>query len=277
MIEHESGLLTVNGAQLYYECAGAGQPLIMLHGHLLDSGQWDTEFQAWATRYRVVRYDARGFGRSSLPPEPFTYSADLAGVMDALAIDHAVLMGCSGGGATILDFALAYPKRVDALILVGSAVSGYRPSGPVPPQLIAFNEARQKGDQVLAVELSLQAFTDGPRRTAQQVNPVAREQTRQMTAHLLARPVVAEAVPQAPEEPALGRLAEIQAPTLIIVGAEDQPMIHQIADLLAQQIPDAERVTIPDAGHHPNLEHPALFHQIIQTFLQKQQRSQHDH
>src|SRR5687767_3862126 len=99
MTHLQSGYADINGATLYYEVAGAGPPLIMLHGHLLDSGQWDDQFAAFAQRYRVIRYDARGFGRSSQPPAPFAHYEDLRGLMDALAVEHAYLMGCSGGGA----------------------------------------------------------------------------------------------------------------------------------------------------------------------------------
>src|SRR6185295_11046651 len=77
----EQGFAEVNGARLYYEAAGEGHPLVMLHGHLLDSGQWDEQFALFARRYRVVRYDARGFGQSSKPPDPFAHHEDLRAIM----------------------------------------------------------------------------------------------------------------------------------------------------------------------------------------------------
>lgn len=257
----------INGANLYYEVAGAGHPLVMLHGHLLDSGQWDEQVAAFASAYQTIRYDARGFGQSALPPAPYTHHEDLYTLLRRLAIDHAYLMGCSGGGATILDFALTYPAMVDALILVGTGIGGYQPAGPPPPPLVAMGEALQSGNVALAVELSLQLFTDGPRRTPGQVNPQARERTRTMTAHLFARPPVPEALQQSIEPLALERLSAITAPTLVIVGAEDQPPLHEIADLVTAQIAGAQKVIIPDAGHHPNLEQPELFQQAVQTFL----------
>ena len=102
----------INGAQLYYEVAGAGHPLVMLHGHLLDSGQWDDQVTAFASAYQVIRYDARGFGQSTLPPAPYSHHEDLYALLHHLGIDHASLMGCSGGDATIIDFALTYPTMV---------------------------------------------------------------------------------------------------------------------------------------------------------------------
>lgn len=269
MTQRYGSFLEINGARLYYEMAGSGPPLIMLHGHLLDSGQWDDQCVAFAPHYQVIRYDARGFGQSDLPPAPFAHHEDLHALLQQMGIDHAYLMGCSGGGATILDFALVYPAMVDALILVGTGLSGYQPAGPPPPQLLAMGEALHRGDTAQAVEFSLQALTDGPRRTPEQVNPRARERTRAMTMRLFARPPVPEAVPQMIELPVLERFAQIQAPTLVIVGSEDQAPLHEIADLVTAQIAGAQKVVIPDAGHHPNLEQPEHFNQVVQSFLAK--------
>lgn len=269
MHHQQHGFIQNNGAQIYYARAGAGRPLVMLHGHLLDSGQWDDQFAAWASHYQVIRYDARGFGQSTLPPVPFAYHEDLYALLQYLGIEHAYLMGCSGGGATIIDFAVTYPAMVDALILVGTGVSGYQPAGPPPPMMLAMMAARQRDEIDQAVEFSLQALTDGPHRTPQQVNPVARERTRAMTARLFARPPVPEAVPQFLEPPALARLSTITAPTLVMIGAEDQAPLHEIADLVTAQITGAQKVIIPDAGHHPNVEQPALFNRLVQEFLSK--------
>ena len=266
MSQKQQGFAEANGASLYYEMAGAGRPLVMLHGHLVDHRQWDDQFAAFTTAYQVVRYDARGFGGSTLPPAPFSHADDLFQLMRFLGLEQAALMGCSGGGGICLDFALQHPGMVEALVLVASNVDGYQPSGPIPPRLLAYFQARQSGDRDQAVELSLQAFTDG-RRESGQVNAMARERTRLMTAALLARPAVPEAVPQGLQPPALERLSEIRAPTLAIVGANDDAMLHDIAAVFVARIPGAQSVVIPDAGHHPNLEHPELFNQIVRTFL----------
>lgn len=268
-LQHHHAFAEINDTTLYYEVTGAGHPLVMLHGHLLDSGQWDEQVATFAPAYQVIRYDARGFGQSALPPKPYMHHEDLYALLRHLGIDHAYLMGCSGGGATIIDFALTYPAMVDALILVGSSIGGYQPAGPPPAQLLAMGEALQSGDVARAVEFSLQVFTDGPRRTPGQVNPQARERTRIMTERLFARPPVPEAVPQVIEPLALERLSAITVPTLVIVGGEDQAPLHEIADLITAQVAGAQKVVIPDAGHHPNIEQVELFQQAVQAFLQK--------
>lgn len=260
------GMAEVNGAQLAYEVAGAGQPFVMLHGHLLDRRQWDHEFGSFAADYQVVRFDARGFGQSSQPAEPFAFYEDLRGLMDALEIERAVLMGCSGGGATIIDFALAHPDRAAALVLVGSALSGYPFPAEPPPLVLEMNAALERKDIAGAVELALRLWTDGEGRTPEQVNPAARERIREMQQQLFSKPSV-EVEAHKLEPPAVGRLAELRAPTLVTVGANDLHFIRAIADQITAQAPNARKVVIPDSGHHPNIEHPALFEQILREFL----------
>lgn len=265
VLARETGFAEVNGATLYYEAAGAGHPLCMLHGHLLDSGQWDTQFAAFARHYRVIRYDERGYGQSSTPTEPFAHHEDLRALLAFLGIEHAYIMGCSGGGAAAIDFALAYPGMADALILVGAALSGYPPSAP-DAQMGAIDAAYERGDIEQTVELLLQRWTDGVGRAPEQVNPQARTHIRAMTTHLLTRPT-ADEHERSLEPPAFGRLGEIQAPALAIVGANDLPRIIDVASRVEQQAPRARKVVMPDAGHHPNIEHPDQFNQIVLDFL----------
>jgi pimeloyl-ACP methyl ester carboxylesterase len=261
-----TGFAEVNGGRLHYEAAGAGPALVMLHGHLLDGGQWEGQFQEFGDRFHVIRYDARGFGRSSEAAPPFTHHEDLLALLDHLDVDRAVLMGCSGGGATSLDFAIAYPDRVSALILVGTGLGGYRFPGPRPQMVDDFNEAIERGEVDRAVELGLRLFTDGEVRRPEQVDPDAREQTRAMMARQFRRPdrrVVARGL----DPPAVSRLAEIAVPTLVMVGEHDPAPIQGIADIVVSQVPDARKVVVADAGHHPNLEHPAEFNRAVESFL----------
>ncbi len=273
MLQSQIGNVEINGASLAYETAGAGPPMVMLHGHLLDQHQWDDQFQSFASDYQVVRYDARGFGRSTWPPADYNHAADLHGLMRFLDLEHAFLMGCSGGGATCIDFTLQYPAMVDGLILVGTGIVGFQPTGPIPPSMLAMSEALKHGAIDQAVEYSLQAFTDGPRRAPDQVNQVARARTREMTSQLFSRRPVEGAVQQTFAPDALARLDEIRAPMLAIVGSEDDQMLHDIADMLMAQAANAQRVVIPDAGHHPNMEHTDLFNQAVLAFLGRVQAS----
>ena len=261
-----SGFAGVNGARLWYEEAGSGPAVVLLHGHLIDSGQWDAQFPVFARELRTVRYDARGFGRSDLPAGPFAFAEDLVALLDHLGIERASLIGCSGGGATIVECALTHPERVDALVLVGSALSGY-PFGKAPEVFAERRQALEAGDLERALEIGLRIWTDGPRRP-DQVDAGVRERTREMMARQEARPdphLVARWV----EPPAVSRLAEIFAPTLAIVAEHDLPRLHDIADLVAREVPNARKEVIADAGHHPNMEHPAEFDELVLAFLRE--------
>ena len=132
--EHvQTGFAEINGTTLYYEVAGAGNPFFLVHGHLLDRRSWDDQFAVFAQRYRVIRYDQRGFGDSGLITKGESYSdrQDLYELMKFLGIESASLMGVSGGGALAIDFTLEHPEMVDALIPVTAGVSGFRPSEEV--------------------------------------------------------------------------------------------------------------------------------------------------
>jgi pimeloyl-ACP methyl ester carboxylesterase len=110
---HEVATVEVNGGRLEYELAGAGPAVAFLHPGLWDRRAWDDQFDVFAERHRVVRHDARGYGRSSRPEpgRPYSHVEDLGAVLDAAGIDRAALVGCSMGGGTALHFALVHPDR----------------------------------------------------------------------------------------------------------------------------------------------------------------------
>lgn len=262
------GIVRINGASVPYEVAGDGPAFVMVHGHLLDLHQWDDQFDYFAQKYRVLRYDARGYGDASLPPEPFKHAADLRVLLEQLGLERVILMGCSGGGRACIDFVLEYPACVERLILVGTAVTGFTPTNPLPPAVLAMWEAEERGATEEIIEQSLRAFTYGERRTFDQVDSNVRERTRAMTTKLYGRTAVPEAEEQGFEPNAVTRLSEIHVPTLIIVGSEDASLIREIADVLSEHIPNVQKNVIDDAGHHPNMERPQQFNHIVETFLQ---------
>ena len=275
--EHaQMGFAEVNGTSLYYEVAGTGHPFVLIHGHLLDKRSWDDQFAIFAQRYKVVRYDQRGFGDSGLITRGESYSdrQDLYALMQFLGIESAYLMGVSGGGALALDFTLEHPKMVDALIPVTAGVSGFRPSEEMMKQhsdvvrlYTSLGEAFEKHDIEQAVNISLALWTDGPGRLPGQAAPVVREQVREMTTRNWKRSdgeAKAETPPVPLEPPAIGRLPEIGVPTLVILGALDTP---NPLDQLTTEIPRAKKVVMAETAHHPFLEKPAEFNQIVLDFL----------
>lgn len=262
----ETGFATVNGAKLYYEIAGAGRPLVLLHAGLTDGRMWDDQFHVFAQHYRVMRYDLRGYGKSDQPGESYSHSDDLHGLLQALGIQKAALMGVSLGGRTVIDFALQHPEMVEALILVAAGLSGYQWAESA--DLIEANGAANMGDVARAVDILTRVWVDGPNRTPEQVNARVRERVMALLTETLSRPRLRPEPKQVElDPPALKRLREIQAPTLIMVGDKDVLDILVIADLLQKHIEHAETLVIPDAAHMVTLEQPEQVNQAVQHFL----------
>ena len=266
--------IDVEGARLYAEEAGNGDAITMLHGFLVDNGQWDAEFAALAGGHHVLRYDARGFGRSTIAPASYAHHEDLVAVLDACGIERTALLACSGGAATALDFTLVHPERVSALIFVGAGYWGQ--FADRTPAARAFLQALGTYDVLELIDSSLRAFTDGPRRQARDVDPVARRHTQEMTAAVFQREQNywrrAAQDQRTPQPSALERLHEIDVPTLLMVGGEDQPEVHALSERLADAIRDARLLVVQGAGHHTNLEAPDAVLAEIRAWLRRHAR-----
>lgn len=260
--------IEADGAHFHAELAGSGEAIAMLHGFLVDSSQWDETFAALANTHRVLRYDLRGFGRSSMPAAPFAHHDDLAHMLDACEIGRTALVGCSGGAATALDFAVAHPQRVSALALIGAGYWGHYASRT--PEARAFLAALESGDADALLATSLQAFVDGPRRAPEQGRAAARERIAAMSAWNFGRDDgywKHATLQRDPAVPALERLAELDLPVLLIVGEEDQPEVVELSECLAAGLPDARLVRVPDAGHHADVERPDIVLPLLRAFF----------
>ncbi|GAC1406831.1 MAG: alpha/beta hydrolase [Ktedonobacteraceae bacterium] len=267
------GFAELNGAKLYYEVTGAGHPLVLLHEGIADSRMYDDQFNAFAQHYRVVRFDLRGFGQSDLPPrdEPVALHEDLYGLLAFLEIKKTYVLGMSMGGAIALDFTLAHPAMVDALILVAPVVSGYdMRSFEVEYKAIGeeIDEAVKRGDYERASELETRIWVDGPERTPQQVDPVVRQRVYEMNLHNSRNMGTVEfPPPQELDPPAIARLSEVAVPTFLIIGDKDVHEMLSIIDKLEQDIPGARKVVMHDVAHVLNMEQPEEFNRIVLDFL----------
>lgn len=271
MNDAHAGFAEVDGASLYYEVKGEGHPLLLLHAGVADSRMWDDQFSAFAQYYRVIRYDMRGFGRTVVSAAPFSHHDDVAHLLRSLGIEKAYVLGVSFGGYVAIDFTLACPDMVAALILSAPNVSGYEPSSEeVLRFCTAEDEAWARGDLVAATEVNLRMWVDGPNRTPDQVNPAVRERVREMQLHAFAMDIPEAVEKRSLTPPAITRLAEIQVPTLIIIGDQDVPEFLDISDWVAAGIGGAKRVVIPGAAHLPSMEKPELFNRIVLDFLHHQ-------
>ncbi len=252
-----------DGGRLHYEVAGSGEPVVLVHGFSLDRAFWDPQWQALAARYRVIRYDLRGYGGSTLPTGPYSHVADLEALLAALEARPAHVVGLSMGGAVALGLALDVPRAVRSLTLVDSVLDGHRMSDDWGQRWRAVVAAGRAGDIDEARRLwsAHELFAPARNRPAAAV-ALAAMLARYSGWHWAEKdPVLAAATP------AIARLGAVQVPTLVVVGEHDLPDFHGIAERLAAGIPGARLEVVADAGHLPNLEAPAAFNAVLLAHL----------
>jgi 3-oxoadipate enol-lactonase len=255
---------------IYAEVAGEGPEIVLLHEGICDSRMWDPQWETFTRSHRVLRFDFRGYGRSPLEPGRFASARDAIELLEAHGFERAALVGVSLGGRVALEVALAAPERVAALVLVGSGLPGHDWSDEMKATWQEEESALLAGDLDGAVEVSLRTWVDGPRRTPEDVDPDVRSRVAEMQrrAFELQVPLEDEAEEELLVEEVAQRLGEIRAPTLVLVGEEDVPDLHAIADRLAREIPDAKRGTIANAAHAPSMERPEEFARLVLDFLE---------
>jgi pimeloyl-ACP methyl ester carboxylesterase len=262
VVEH-SRRMRVNGAELYYEVRGEGQPLVLLHDGLLDRRVWDDQFAAFARLYRTIRYDRRGYGKSSAPDRSFSEVSDLHRLLSHLGINKACLSGISNGGKVALEFALQFPGMVAAMVLVGSSLGGYRPS----------EEKQRRVSEILSVarergaEAGVEAWMEDPFYPPARDKPAARERVRRIARENLPRLLSTRGLREEPDLPTMKNLSRIVAPALILVGERDDRDNREIASILANRLPRAEKKVFAGCGHLVNLERPEEFYGVVADFL----------
>ncbi|HEX5578693.1 MAG TPA: alpha/beta fold hydrolase [Candidatus Limnocylindria bacterium] len=256
-----------NGVRLAYDLAGDGPPVVLLHAGIVDRRMWDDVVPLLADMATVIRFDARGFGESSRAPDgEYARWEDLFAVMDAAGVERAHLVGVSQGAETALDAALTAPDRVDHLVLCGAGLRGWPFRDELNARWKAEVEAWERGDLDGCAEESMVTWFDGPQRLAIEVDPAIRRRAWEMQ-RLAIDLENDDAKAISPEPPASERLAEVKAPTLVTVGALDQPDMVAIAETLAAGIPDARHVVLPGVAHLPPMERPAEFATLLRGFL----------
>jgi pimeloyl-ACP methyl ester carboxylesterase len=260
-----SGRVEIGGGKLYYEMAGRGRTVVLIHGGLADSRLWDDQFSAFARHYRVVRYDLRGFGKSDFSMGPLSHVEDLAALLRFLKIKRASLVGLSLGGMVAMDFTLEHPLMVERLILAASGLRGYQ--GVKNEQGIAANLAAEKEGMEKAIALWL----EHPFFATGKSNAVYQQRMKAMLADNFRTwgPTPAPIVWTWPSLPVIERLSTIKQPTLVIVGDRDFVNITAIADILTTKIPNARKAIINGVSHHLNMEKPREFNQLVLDFLRR--------
>ncbi len=254
---------------LYREIEGNGAPLVLVHAGICDSRMWDPQWPVYAVGHRLLRYDMRGYGRSPIPPEPFSHAKDLAALLDAQAIANAAVVAVSMGGRVALELAVARPDLVSRLVLSGPGLPGHDWSQVVEDYGAAEEAAIEAGDLDLASEINVRFWVDGPGRTPDQVDARIRRLVHEMQRRALE--LQEAAGPAADEQPLVedvaDRLGEILAPTLVLIGEHDVSDMHVIASRIAAGIPGARHEQIAGAAHLPSMERPEEFDRLVLGFL----------
>lgn len=249
--------LQVPGALLRYRDTGSGPALLLIHGWALDLEIWEPAARRWADRFRVIRYDRRGFGLSTGEPSVAADVADALAVLDVLAVPSAVVLGASQGARAALRLAVNSPERVAGLILDG-------PAGELGGALdVSLDEYR-----VLAQSGRLPAV-----RALWAAHPFTRLHTADPAAHALlascigrypGRDLTGAATPVPPVD-----LARCLCPVRVLSGARDLEARRLSSAALARALPSAELTTVPDAGHLAHLDRPDAYDAAVLTFAQR--------
>jgi 2-hydroxy-6-oxonona-2,4-dienedioate hydrolase len=264
-----SGFVKIDNAKIYYEAAGEGTPLVMIHAGVADSRQWNNEFAFFSQSYQVIRYDMRGYGKSEPVDGEFSHIDDLVLLLDTLEIHSPfIIMGCSMGGGLAMDFALTHPLRVKALIMVDSGPSGLDLDVPAPSKFAEAEQAFEAGDLDLLAEIETQIWFDGTGRTPVQVNQTMRKLLYDMNRLALSHEFknLGKRKPNI-QTPAFERIESLKIPVLIIVGKHDTPYILAAADFMNERIKSSRKIIMEDAAHLPNMDQPQEFQRVVKEFM----------
>lgn len=240
-------MVPVDDGQLWTDDTGGdGPPVVLLHPGVGDSTIWEPVLPRLAARHRVIRYDVRGYGRSPAPTTPYSPLADLTAVLDHFALDRVPLVGTSMGGATALSLAHADPSRVSSLVLVCPGVTGY--PWPSDPDAVALYRRMIEANDVAALAaFGLQVWAAAGADEAA---------TAQLTSAARAWPT--DAAFQREDPPVYDRLAELDVPSVLMVGDRDWPPTIACGEQIAARIPGCRLVRMPGVDHLPTLRVPDL-------------------
>lgn len=240
---------------LWYEDSGSGSPVVLLHESVVDSRIWDRFLPLVTNRLRTIRYDQRGYGRSPMWDGPYSPVDDLMSVMDAAGVERAALLGTSRGGRIAIQAAIKRPERTSALVLAVSGLAGHPLNiEGTPEQEARWEAAEAAGDAAELAELDLEIWA-----------PMGVDE--ELRAMFLENAEASNADDPDVEEPSVGRLGKIWVPTLVITAGHDVPAIAEVGEILAREIPGAERAVIEEADHMIQWRAPEELAALVLEFL----------
>lgn len=255
----------VGGARLFCDEDGAGDAVVFIHGNMVDGRMWEPQVAALRSRYRVVRIDLRGYGRSPWLPAPYSDHGDILAVLRSLGIERSHLVGLSMGGNVALEFAIAHPAATTSLVVVTGGVPGHELSSSFEEGFAAIVGAARKGDHERAVQLVMDFESMRPANRIPRVRTALLDMLHAYTWQNLIDDF--GGVYEELDPPTWERLEEIACPALVICGELEIEDFRDEAAALARRIPRAQLVEVRGAGHMVSMEKPAAFNEALLTFL----------
>lgn len=258
----KTGFADVNGTCLYYEIAGAGQPVVLIHGFSLDTRMWDDQYEELAKKYQVIRYDLRGFGKSAMPVEGelYAHEEDLKALLTYLHIEKPILVGLSLGGRIAINYTITY-QNVKALVLADAVLDGHKWKDY--SMTAVYEAAKTEG-----VKAGIEKWLDHPTFAQTQQNSQAFRRVSAIVSgysgwHFLHKNPIKPV-----QAPAIEHLGEIKIPTLVLVGEKELADFLEISETLYRSIAGAKKEVILNVGHMSNMEDASAFNYLLFSFLQ---------
>lgn len=256
---------------------GEGPPIVFVHGLSGSWPNWLEQLPVFAREHRVIAMDLPGFGHSPMPSERITislYARILDSLLETLGISAATVVGNSMGGFVATELAIAFPQRVERLVLVSAAgISTYRHHGVeriepylrrVAPMLAAYTGFTATRSDWIARRPGLRNISLGfvTRHPGRLPAPLVAEQIRGA-----GKPGFMQALRANIDYPIRERLPEIACPTLIVWGEQDQVIPVSDAYVFEELIPNSRKVIYEDTGHMAMLERPGAFNDLLAGFV----------
>jgi 3-oxoadipate enol-lactonase len=258
--------LHLPGFSMYYETHGRKTPLLLIHAFPLYGQMWAPQIGELAKDTYLIIPDMRGFGKSDQPEAVYhmeTQADDCMALLEELGIDRPVVIGgLSMGGYISLAFYRKYPHTVAGLILAATRASADTAEGKTNREQAA-EKTRNLGVAALVSDLlpkmmAQKSYVDKPELVSQVESMMLSASVNGIVGALLG-------MKERPDSQDL--LAQIDIPTLILHGKDDQLIPSQTAEEMHDSIKDSLLLIIPDAGHLLNLEQPQVFNQAVKEFL----------
>ena len=250
------------GGNIYYEQAGKGRTVLLIHGGFGDRRMWDAQFNALARHFRVVRYDHRGFGKTTAIDSPYSPAEDIIQLLDHLGVSKAHVIGNSMGGAVALDLAVLYPQRVRKVVVVASGANGY-PWQPADYASISavFDAAKTQG-----VDKAAEMWRDNEMVQIASKHPKSRDLVWQMIQDNR-NTFLLQHWPEGFKPSAYDRLSELRMPVLFVVGDKDMRAVQRVAAATAARVGGSQVIRMIGADHLPQMTHPDAFNKRVIAFL----------